>query len=193
MTTTDLNRPAGLPRRFELLDARVWLHTRCVDCGRRTGHGQDEPVVLASVVKVLLALEFWRQAAAGRLDPAERVVVRAADRLGGTGTAGFHDDARLSLRDLALLMMSVSDNTVAGILFRRVGLDTVQALARQLGLDRAQVTGARRVRCWRPCWRTWERPMRARSRRRSPPCPPRTSTGCAPWTRRARRVRLRGR
>ncbi|WP_405439898.1 serine hydrolase [Streptomyces niveus] len=144
MTMTDLNRPGGLPRRFELLDARVWLHARCVDCGRGTGHGQDEPVVLASVVKVLLVLEFCRQAAAGQLDPAERVVVRAADRLGGTGTAGFHDDARLSLRDLALLMMSVSDNTAADILFRRVGLDTVRALARQLGLDRAQVTGAPR-------------------------------------------------
>ncbi|MFB8352662.1 serine hydrolase [Streptomyces niveus] len=140
----DLPHPPDLPDRFELLGARLWLHARCVDCGHAAGHAEDERVVLASVVKVLLVLEFFRQAAAGQLDPAERAVVRAADRLGGTGTAGFHDDVELSLRDLALMTMSVSDNTAADILFRRVGRDTVQALARQLGLERAQVTGGPR-------------------------------------------------
>lgn len=130
---------------FARLGAVLRLHARCVDCGRDVGTAPDEPAVLASVVKVPLVLEFARQAAAGQLDPAERTVVRAADRLGGTGTAGCADDVRMSLRDLALMALSVSDNTAADLLFRRVGTDTVQALVRELGLTRTQVLGGPRL------------------------------------------------
>ncbi|MCF6521780.1 serine hydrolase [Streptomyces sp. JJ36] len=124
---------------------RVRLHARCVDCGRDTGVEADRPVVLASVVKVLLVLEFARQAARGQLDPAERALVRAPERLGGTGTAGCADDVEMSLRDLARFALSVSDNSAADVLFRRVGADTVQSLARELGLIRTRVLGGPRL------------------------------------------------
>ena len=129
---------------FFALGARVRLHARCVDCGHELGVAPDEPVVLASVVKVLLVLEFARQAAAGQLDPTERAVVRRGDRLGGRGTAGCLDDVEVSLRDLAGLAMSISDNTAADVLFDRVGVDTVQSLAQELGLGRTRVLGAPR-------------------------------------------------
>ncbi|MDG9705709.1 serine hydrolase [Streptomyces sp. DH37] len=120
------------------------LHARCVDCDRQTGVRPDEPVVLASVVKVPLVLEFARQAAYGQLDPAERVLVRRTDRLGGTGTAGCRDDVEMSLRDLAAFALSVSDNTAADVLFRRVGADTVGLLVRELGLEGTRIAGSPR-------------------------------------------------
>lgn len=106
--------------------------------------GADEPVVIASVFKVLLVLEFARQVAAGQLDPRERVRVTAADRLGGWGTAGCADDVELSLRDLAFFAISVSDNSAADLLLARVGLDTVRLLARELGLDGTRIVGGPR-------------------------------------------------
>ena len=66
--------------------------------------------------KVLLVLEFARQAMAGQLDPRERVRITAEHRLGGWGTSGCLDDVELSLRDLAHFAMSVSDNTSADLL-----------------------------------------------------------------------------
>ncbi|WP_097869101.1 serine hydrolase [Streptomyces sp. rh34] len=106
--------------------------------------GADESVVIASVFKVLLVLEFARQVAAGQLDPRERVRVTAADRLGGWGTAGCADDVELSLRDLAFFAISVSDNSAADLLLARVGLDTVRLLAEELGLDSTRVVGGPR-------------------------------------------------
>ncbi|MBT2509284.1 serine hydrolase [Streptomyces sp. ISL-98] len=106
--------------------------------------GADESVVIASIFKVLLVLEFARQAAAGQLDVRERIRVTAADRLGGWGTAGCMDDVELSLRDLALFAMSVSDNSAADLLLARVGLDTVRLLAGELGLDRTVIVGGPR-------------------------------------------------
>ncbi len=48
------------------------------------------------------------------------------------------DPVRLSLRDAALLMMSVSDNTAADLLLRRVGLDAVNRTTARLGLTRTR-------------------------------------------------------
>ncbi|GLZ78230.1 serine hydrolase [Actinorhabdospora filicis] len=130
---------------FDRIGARAVLHAVDLGSGAGTGVGADEPVILASVVKVLIALEFARQADAGQLDPADRVRVRAGDRLGGTGVSGFDDDVELSLRDLARLMMSVSDNTAADLLTERVGTANLRSLAAELALEHTRIVGPPRA------------------------------------------------
>lgn len=112
--------------------------------GREVALRADEQTVIASVFKILLVLEFARQAVAGQLDPAERVLVGAADRLGGWGVAGCADDVEVSLRDLAYFAMSVSDNTAADLLLRRVGPDVLPMLAAELDLPRTRIVGGPR-------------------------------------------------
>ncbi|WP_238453300.1 serine hydrolase [Micromonospora sp. ATA51] len=132
---------------FGRVGVRGNLHVVEVDdggAGREVGVRADEQVVIASVFKILLVLEFARQVAAGQLDPTERVLVRADDRLGGWGIAGCADDAEVSLRDLAYFAMSVSDNTAADLLLRRVGPDVVPMLAAELGLSRTRIVGGPR-------------------------------------------------
>ncbi|WP_433716697.1 serine hydrolase [Nocardia sp. CA-084685] len=121
-----------------------WVHARCFDCAGEVGLGADEPVVLASVVKVPLVLEFARQVVAGQLDPTDRVRATAVDRLGGIGTAGCLDDVEFSLRDAAFFALTVSDNTAADLLFERVGLDNVRSLVRELGLTETRIVGSPR-------------------------------------------------
>jgi beta-lactamase class A len=120
------------------------LHTVDIDGPGEAGYGADEPVVVASVFKVLLVLEFARQSAAGQLDPRERVRVTSERRLGGWGTGGCLDDVELSLRDLAHFAMAVSDNTAADLLMERVGPDTVAMLAKELGLAGTRIVGGPR-------------------------------------------------
>jgi beta-lactamase class A len=133
---------------FARVGAQGWLHARALH-GRGEGSGEvgvgaDEPVVLASVVKVLVVLEYARQSAMGQVRADERTRVRRADRLGGLGTAGCLDDVDISWRDLAWLAMSISDNTAAELLLRRVGIDTVRTLAAELGLVATRVEGGPR-------------------------------------------------
>ncbi|WP_433762005.1 serine hydrolase [Nocardia sp. CA-135398] len=129
---------------FDKAGVRGWVHARCLDCTGEVGLGADEPVVLASVVKVPLVLEFARQVVAGQLDPTDRVRATAADRLGGVGTAGCLDDVEFSLRDAAFFALTVSDNTAADLLFDRVGLDNVRSLVRELGLTETRIVGSPR-------------------------------------------------
>ncbi|WP_308286900.1 serine hydrolase [Actinomadura parmotrematis] len=118
------------------------LHAVDVDTGRAVGVGPDEPVVLASVYKVPLLVAFHRRAAAGALDPAERTVLAPADRTPGpTGTSIMLDEVAMSLRDLAALMITVSDNAAADAVYDRVGRDAVNAALDELGLARTRVAG----------------------------------------------------
>jgi beta-lactamase class A len=95
----------------------------------------DQPVVSASVFKVVVALEAETQFLEGRLNARERVVAPAAQRtVGPSGLSLFQDDVELSMRDLVVQMLTVSDNAATDLLLHRVTIDAVNARAAQLGL-----------------------------------------------------------
>lgn len=136
-------RPEGAIREaFAEAGVDGFLHAIDLDGGAEVGHQGDELVVLASVFKVPLLVEFERQVAAGSIDPTERARVPADFRVPGpTGLSSMLDDVELSWRDLAQIMIAVSDNTATDFLGERVGLDNVNATMRALGLTRTVIDG----------------------------------------------------
>ncbi|MCW2765568.1 MAG: ampC, partial [Nocardioides sp.] len=101
----------------------------------------DQPVVLASVFKIAVAVAFWREVGAGRIDPLERTTVPSRHRIGGVGTAGCADDVTMSWRDLVHLMLTLSDNAATDVVHRRIGQGAVEAVLADLGLDRTRIIG----------------------------------------------------
>ncbi|GAA1098415.1 serine hydrolase [Tsukamurella strandjordii] len=119
-----------------------WLHARVVGGDAALSIGGHEPVVPASVYKIVLLVAACRAFDAGRLDPRARVVVDPRTATPGpTGIATFDDPVELSVRDLLRSMMAVSDNAAAGALLTLVGLDEVQRTARGLGLTATTIAG----------------------------------------------------
>ncbi|WAL75361.1 class A beta-lactamase-related serine hydrolase [Kitasatospora sp. YST-16] len=124
-----------IPEIFERAGCEGALCVRPLEGDAEVGLRADAPVVPASVFKVQVALEVETAFAEGRLDPRERVTLRAADRTPGpVGLSLFEDDAVLSWRDLAVLMLTISDNPSTDALLRRVGVDALNATAARLGL-----------------------------------------------------------
>lgn len=118
---------------FAQARAEGFVHARNIDTGEEFGHGADSQVVLASVFKIPIALEYARQAAAGELDRTRRHRVTAAYRAGGSGTDGCAYDVEMSARDLAFMMMTISDNAATDLLLDVVGPDRVRATLDELG------------------------------------------------------------
>lgn len=119
-----------------------FVHARAIDDDRETGLDPDEPVVLASVFKIAVCMELFRQVAAGEVDLAERHRIPAAGRSPGpVGLSVMSHDAELSLGDLAYLMMTISDNAATDVIMARVGLERIHATLRGLGLQRTVITG----------------------------------------------------
>jgi beta-lactamase class A len=128
---------------FAEAGAEGFLHAREVgtDRGPEVAFGADEPVVLASVFKIPVAVAYAREVAAGRLDPAERTTVTGRYRIGGIGTAGCADDVEMSWRDLALFMLTMSDNAATDVLYHRLGRAAVDGVLDDLGLARTRLIG----------------------------------------------------
>jgi beta-lactamase class A len=119
-----------------------WMHVIDIDRGEEVDVGADEPVALASVFKVPLLLALHREAEDGRLRLDEAVRVSSERTPGLTGMGAMHDEGELSLRDLALLMITVSDNAAADAVLGRVGLDAVQRALGALGLVHTSITAS---------------------------------------------------
>lgn len=125
---------AAIAEGFEAAGCTGFLHAVEVTGGGEIRVRADEPVVLASVFKVLVALEFYDQVHRGALEPARRIRIEpSAHTAGPTGISAFDDPVEISLRDLCRLMMSVSDNTATDMLLAEIGLDRVNARARACG------------------------------------------------------------
>ncbi|MEU5697082.1 serine hydrolase [Actinosynnema sp. NPDC020468] len=128
---------------FAAAGARGFLHAREIGVADapEVAVGADDPVVLASVFKIPVAVAYAREVVAGRLDETGRTTVGARYRIGGIGTAGFADDVELSWRDVALQMLTVSDNAATDVLFHRVGQAAVDRVLADLGLTRTRILG----------------------------------------------------
>lgn len=139
VTKTGLERIRG---EFDAAGVDGFLHAIDVDRGRELSHQGDQLVVLASVFKIPLLVEFERQVAAGQIDPRARARVPASFRVPGpTGLSSMLDDVDLSWRDLAQIMIAVSDNTATDFLCETIGLDNVNATLRELGLTQTAISG----------------------------------------------------
>lgn len=106
-----------------------------VATGEEVGHNPDRPMPTASVFKLPLLVEVFRQAETGTLDLDERVTLRADDVVMGSGILrDFQPGLQPTLRDVATMMIVVSDNGATNILLDRVGgPPAVNAAMRGLG------------------------------------------------------------
>jgi beta-lactamase class A len=96
----------------------------------------DEVFPQASSIKVAVLAELFRQAQAGKLKLTDLYTVQASDLVPDSDVMGGLTPGvtRITLRDLATLMVAVSDNSATNVLIDRVGMENVNALMDSLGL-----------------------------------------------------------
>jgi beta-lactamase class A len=96
----------------------------------------DEIMPQASSIKIAVLANLYLQAQQGKLKLTEEYVVRKEDLVDGSDimlglTPGV---TRLTLRDLATMMVAVSDNSATNVLINRVGMENVNAMLESMGL-----------------------------------------------------------
>jgi beta-lactamase class A len=108
--------------------------------GRHVGVNEDLVFPTASVIKVPILVTLYREAGAGRIDLRERVGLRHVDRVAGSGVLQDLDEGlRPTVRDLAVLMITVSDNTATDLILRLVPPPLVERTMHELGLDSIRI------------------------------------------------------
>src|SRR6266404_4444521 len=90
----------------------------------------------ASSIKICVLAELYRQAQQGKLKLTDLYTVNAADLVQDSDIMGGLTPGitQITLRDLATMMLAVSDNSATNVLIERVGMENVNALMESLGL-----------------------------------------------------------
>jgi len=90
----------------------------------------------ASSIKICVLAELYRQAQQGKLKLTDLYTVNAADLVQDSDIMGGLTPGvtQITLRDLATMMVAVSDNSATNVLIDRVGIDNVNAFLKAQGL-----------------------------------------------------------
>ncbi len=101
----------------------------------------DEVMPTASSIKIAILAELYRQAQQGKLKLTDFYTLQSSDLVGGSGISSVLTPGmtRLTLRDVAGLMISVSDNSATNVIIDRVGMENVNALLDSLGLTHTRL------------------------------------------------------
>ena len=96
----------------------------------------DDVFPQASSIKIAVLAELYRQAQGGKLKLTDLYTVQESDLVADSDIMGGLTPGvtRITLRDLATMMVAVSDNSATNVLIDRVGMENVNALMDSLGL-----------------------------------------------------------
>jgi len=112
------------------LDGVLGVAILDLSSGRKLLLHADEVFPQASSIKIAVLAELYRQAQIGRLKLTDMYAVNAGDLVPDSDIMGGLTPGvtRITLRDLATMMVAVSDNSATNVLIDRVGMENVNGL-----------------------------------------------------------------
>jgi beta-lactamase class A len=123
------------------LDGVLGLALKDLKTGRTFFINEREVFPQASSIKIAILFEVFKKAEEGRLKLDEFIALEEGRKVEGSGVL-FHlgrPSLSLSVRDLAVLMVVLSDNTATNLLIDRAGLEAVNARLGALGLPKTRL------------------------------------------------------
>ena len=132
----------NLMQKIREAPGHVAFYYRPLDGGCAQMYNEMMPVVAASVIKIPIMVEAFRQFENGELNPRQTYRIKAEDKMPSCGALNrMHDGLEVTMRDLVELMIVLSDNTATNILIDILGIARVNATLEAEGL---KVTRLRR-------------------------------------------------
>lgn len=124
------------------LPGRLGVQIRYLESGLEAGYHADDLFPTASVIKVPIMVEVFRQAKASFLRLDDPLPLREAEMSAGSGLLQFlHPGLNLTVRDNLELMIALSDNTATNLLLALVGVETVNRSLSEMGLTCTRCSG----------------------------------------------------
>ncbi len=120
--------------------AKMGVAIRHIETGQEVMLNADDLFSLASVVKVPVLVEAFRQMDESRMRLDDRwTLTQEVKNLGSGILTQLDNGLPLTVRDLLTLMIIISDNTATDILMNRLGVETIDRQTHALGLTNIHV------------------------------------------------------
>lgn len=137
MTEHVQNLIAKIEREFAEFVGTGGVAAKHLETGEQIRVNADETTATASTIKVPVLIEIFRQIEAGKVSLDDRLAVSEATLSKGSGILrDLSLGVELSVRDLAVLMIIVSDNTATNMLVDLAGKERINQTMAELGFSR---------------------------------------------------------
>ena len=132
---------SGIQQVDQHLDGVMGVAIEDLTSGDHYFSHEDEVFAQASSIKITVLANLYLQAQQGKLKLTDLYVVQSSDLVPDSDimnglTPGV---TRLTLRDLATMMVAVSDNAATNVVIDRVGMANVNAMLESLGLTHTRL------------------------------------------------------
>lgn len=119
---------------------QMGLFMKHIESEKEVAIDADKIYPLGSVFKLAVMMEVFRQVDEGLLDMDEKLRLESRNYCIGSGILQYLTPGlELTIRDLVTLMIIATDNTASEMLWKRVGIQRVNMLIRDLGLARTSI------------------------------------------------------
>ncbi|MET3576128.1 serine hydrolase [Bhargavaea ullalensis] len=116
------------------------IYIKHLQTGEEVRVHDDRLFQMASVFKVPILLTLFEQVNQSRLKLDQRITITEEDRVPGSGVFQEMDvDLSVTIKDLATMMIIVSDNLATDMLYRLLGRDAIQKTMDELGLEQLTI------------------------------------------------------
>lgn len=108
--------------------------------GEKISYNKDVLFPQASAIKIPILMEVFRQAEKGKFSLSDSYPVAAANLIGGSGILRHLDGIEpLSIRNLCILMIVLSDNSATNALIDLVGMESVNLSLKSMDFDKTRL------------------------------------------------------
>ncbi len=122
------------------IKGQMGLYLKHVESGKQISIDGDKIYPLGSVFKIPIMVEVFRQAEQGIISMDEKLKLEVRNYCIGSGILQYLSPGlELSVRDLVTLMIIATDNTASEMLWKRIGIQRVNMLIRELGLAKTSI------------------------------------------------------
>ncbi len=122
------------------LEGHLGVSAKYLKDGREADVNGSMLFPTASVFKVPLLIEMYRQIDQGKIDLNEKFLLKEEHKVPGSGILKeLGEGLSVSVSDLVTLMMIVSDNTATDILLEKVGKDNVNKMLAEFSFEKTRV------------------------------------------------------
>lgn len=126
--------------RVKELPGKIGVYAVCPNTGECWAWNPDIPLMAASVIKLTIMVEAFRQKEAGLLDFNQAVTIHPQDKLPSCGALTYlHDGLTVTVGDLVTLMIILSDNTATNLLIDMLGMENINRTIADCGWTNTQL------------------------------------------------------
>lgn len=124
----------ALTEKLAAMPGKVGFYYKNLITGETIEFNSHKPVRAASVIKLFVMAEAFRQIEEGLLNPNDIFTVNKAECVPSCGALVYmHDGLKVTVRDLITLMIILSDNSATNFLVDLLGIDNINKTIRSLG------------------------------------------------------------